>query len=78
MNLAFKKITPQGEEEFDDFYVPNVEFQGNDSAPLTVRTETGYTADPPQSRAQMLQHEQFQDLRVVCEMPSLWVKNGRT
>src|SRR6478609_9316520 len=52
LNLAFKKITPSGEEDFDDFYVQTVTFgDSNESAPLTVRTETGYTADPPQTRA---------------------------
>jgi hypothetical protein len=81
LNLAFKKITPKGEEDFDDFYVQSVTFaEGNQSAPLTVRTETGYTADPPQSRLQMLQHEQFQDLRVVFfakHSSSNWVELAR-
>ncbi len=52
---------------------------GNESAPLTVRTETGYTADPPQSRAEMLQHKEFQDLRVVFfakHSSSNWVELG--
>jgi hypothetical protein len=81
LNLAFKKITPQGEEDFDDFFVQTVTFgDDNQSAPLTVRTETGYTADPPQSRAQMLQHKEFQDLRVVIfakHSSSNWVELSR-
>jgi hypothetical protein len=81
LNLAFKKITPQGEQDFDDFYVQSVTFtEGNQSAPLTVRTETGYTADPPQTRAQMLQHKEFQDLRVVFfakHSSSNWVELAR-
>jgi hypothetical protein len=81
LNLAFKKITPQGDESFDDFYVPSVTFaDGSQSAPLTVRTESGYTADPPQSRAQMLQHQGFQDLRVVFfakHSSSNWVELAR-
>ena len=81
LNLAFKKITPSGEEDFDDFYVQTVTFgDGNESAPLTVRTETGYTADPPQTRAQMLQHKEFQDLRVVIfakHSSSNWVELAR-
>jgi hypothetical protein len=28
-----------------------------------VRPEHGYTGDPPQTRAEMLQHSQFQDVR---------------
>jgi hypothetical protein len=81
LNLAFKKVTPQGEEGFDDFYVPSVTFaEGNQSAPLTVRTEAGYTADPPQTRAQMLQNPHFQDLRVVFfakHSSSNWIELAR-
>jgi hypothetical protein len=82
LNLAFKKVTPQGEEDFDDFYVQTVQFPdgSNESAPLTIRTETGYTADPPQTRAQMLQHKDFQDLRVVFfakHSSSNWVELAR-
>jgi hypothetical protein len=81
LNVAFKKITAQGVEDFDDFYVQSVTFAaGNQSEPLTVRTETGYTADPPQTRLQMLQHKQFQDLRVIFfakHSSSNWVELGR-
>ena len=45
-----------------------------------MRTETGYTADPPQTRVQMLQHKQFQDLRVIFfakHSSSNWVELGR-
>ena len=80
LNLAFKKVTPQGEEDFDDVYVQSVTFEGNQTAPMTLRTETGYTGDAPQSRAQMLQHAQFQDLRVVFfakHSSSNWVELAR-
>jgi hypothetical protein len=81
LNLSFKKITPKGDEDFDDFYVQSVTFaEGSLSPPLTVRTETGYTADPPQTRAQMLQHAEFQDLRVVFfakHSSSNWVELSR-
>ncbi len=81
LNVAFKKISPQGEEEFDDVFVQSVTFaEGNQSAPLTVRSESGYTGDPPQSRAQMLQHQGFQDLRAVIfakHSSSNWVELAR-
>jgi hypothetical protein len=81
LNVAFKKITPQGEEDFDDVYLQSVEFaEGNRTAPLTVRTETGVTGDAPQTRAQMLQHPQFQDLRIVVfakHSSSNWVELAR-
>jgi hypothetical protein len=78
LNVAFKKITPQGEEDFDDVFVQSVDFaEGNRTAPLTVRTETGVTGDAPQTRAEMLKHPQFQDLRVVVfakHSSSNWVE----
>ena len=81
LNVAFKKILPQGEEDFDDVYVQSVTFaEGNQSAPLTVRTESGYTGDPPQTRAEMLKHKNFQDLRVVIfakHSSSNWVELAR-
>lgn len=81
LNLSFKKITPTGEEEFDDTYLQTVEFaEPTRTAPLTVRTEHGYTGDPPQTRAQMLQHSQFQDVRVVIfakQSSSNWVELAR-
>lgn len=81
LNLSFKKITAGGEEEFDDAYLQTVEFaEPARTAPLTVRTEHGYTADPPQTRAQMLQHSQFQDVRVVIfakQSSSNWVELAR-
>jgi hypothetical protein len=81
LNLAFKKITPQGEEDFDDVFVQSVAFpEGNVSAPLTLRSESGYTGDPPQTRAQMLQNTHFQDLRAVIfakHSSSNWVEVAR-
>ncbi len=82
LNLAFKKITPQGEEDFDDVFVQSVTFPdgANVSAPLTLRSESGYTGDPPQTRAQMLQNSQFQDLRAVIfakHSSSNWVEVAR-
>ena len=81
LNFAFKKITPQGDEEFDDTFLQSVSFaEGNQTAPITVRAEAGYTGDAPQTRAQMLQNSQFQDMRVVIfakQSSSNWVEIAR-
>jgi hypothetical protein len=81
LNLAFKKITAQGDVDFEDVYVQRVTFaEGNQSAPLTVRTESGYTGDPPQTRLQMLQHPAFEDLRVIFfvkHSSANWVEMAR-
>lgn len=67
LNVVFKRLTPGApatEEEFDDVFIQNVNFtEGNQTPPITARTEAGYTGDPPQSRADMLQNSQFRDVR---------------
>jgi hypothetical protein len=67
LNVHFKKIiSPDRKEEaeLDEVFLQSVEFsEGNQTSILTVRPEHGYTGDPPQTRAQMLEHSQFQDVR---------------
>ena len=74
LNVVFKRLAapapagqaPSGpaEEDWDEIYVASVTFKGNETDPLTVVSATGYTGDPPQSRADMLRHSQFRDMRV--------------
>jgi hypothetical protein len=70
LNVHFKKVIDpskpgvEGEQEFDEVFLQTVEFtDGTQTALLTVRPTTGFTGDAPQSRAEMLQHRQFQDIR---------------
>jgi hypothetical protein len=67
INVHFKKIVSpdrKEEAELDEVFLQSVEFsEGNQTPLLTVRPEHGYTGDPPQTRAQMLEHSQFQDVR---------------
>jgi hypothetical protein len=54
-----------------------VPFNGSQSDLLTVRASAGYTGDPPQSRADILKHSQFQDVRVhifAKHSSSQWVE----
>jgi hypothetical protein len=71
LNVHFKKIVDPskpglaGEEEFDEVYLQTVEFKDPTQTDLlTVRPPTGFTGDAPQTRAEMLQHRLFQDIRV--------------
>jgi len=73
VNIVFKKLPPPGmavapgqpgEEDFDEVFKQSVPFNGNQTDLLTVRAPAGYTGDPPQSRADMLKHSQFRDMRV--------------
>ena len=73
LNLAFKQLPKAGvavppgsppEADWDEVFVQNVAFDGNQTAPIVIETKAGYTGDPPQSRADILKHSQFQDVRV--------------
>jgi hypothetical protein len=83
INVHFKKIsleTPQSrdaEEEFSEVFLQGVEFsEGNQTRLLTFRPDTGVTGDPPQTRAEMLAHRLFRDLRArvfVKQSSTTWV-----
>ncbi len=86
INVVFKKLPRAGtavapgqpaEEEFDEVYKQSVPFNGNQTDLLTVRAGAGYTGDPPQSRADLLKHSQFQDMRAhifAKHSSSQWVE----
>ena len=58
--MVFRKDTG---EEHDDVFVQRVDFGDNgQTEPVTVRGTSGYTAEPPQSRADMLKHSSFRDM----------------
>jgi len=89
VNVVFKKLPPAGtavapgqpaEEDFDEVFKQSVPFDGNQTDLMTVRTQAGYTGDPPQSRAEMLKHSQFRDMRVhifAKHSSSQWVEIGQ-
>jgi hypothetical protein len=64
VNALFRAVDGKESELDNDVYVQRVEFAGQETAPIRIRAENGYTADPPQSRADMLKHSQFRDMRV--------------
>jgi hypothetical protein len=80
LNVAFRKVPLPGtntEEEWDEVFIQNVQFSGPQTDALVVRTETGYTGDPPQTRVDMLKHSQFRDMRVhifAKHSASQWVE----
>jgi hypothetical protein len=70
LNVHFKKIVDpskpglEGEQESEEVFLQTVAFaEGTQTALMTVRSPTGVTGDPPQTRAEMLQHRLFQDVR---------------
>ena len=78
LNLTFLFIDSQ--EHADDVYVQSVPFVGSETAPIVVRSKWGYTGDPPQTRAQMLQNSHFRDMEVQIfakQSSSQWVELQR-
>ncbi len=78
LNLAFTFVGAT--DHIDDVYVQSVDFQGDETKPVTVRTQWGYTGDPPQTRVEMLQNSHFQDMEVQIfgkQSSSKWVELQR-
>lgn len=78
LNLTYSIVGSQ--DHADDVYVQNVPFAGSETAPIVVRTQWGYTADPPQTRAQMLENSHFSDVEVKIfakQSSSQWVELQR-
>lgn len=78
LNLTYKLIGST--EHADDVFVQNVPFEGSDTAPIVVRTKWGYTAAPPQTRAEMLENSHFTDVEVQIfakQSSSQWVELQR-
>jgi hypothetical protein len=83
LNVVFRHPPPPGtnlEEDWDEVFIQRAEFKNaNETDPLTVRPEKGYTGDPPQSRLDILQHGQFRDVRArifAKASSSQWVEIG--
>ena len=83
INVIFRHPPAEGattEDEWDEVFVQNVAFSEGQQTPLlAVRTEKGYTGDPPQSRMDLLQHSMFRDVhaRVFAKYGSTqWVELG--
>jgi hypothetical protein len=64
VNALFRAADGKESELDNDVFVQRVDFASAETAPIRIRAENGYTADPPQSRADMLKHSQFRDMRV--------------
>lgn len=83
VNVVFRQVPAPGastEDEWDEVFLQNVTFaEETQTAPLTVRTEKGYTGDPPQSRLDLFENSAFRDVRarVFAKYNSTqWVEIG--
>lgn len=64
VSLSITFFKEPSNEHFDDIYLQRVAIGPEGSEPLTVRADTGYTGDAPQTATDMLQHPDFVDLNV--------------
>jgi hypothetical protein len=64
INALFRAADGKESELDNDVFVQRVDLPDVESPPISIRAENGYTAEPPQSRADMLKHSQFRDMRV--------------
>ncbi len=82
INVVFRHPTAPGAatEDWDEVFVQNAQFaEGTQTPPLTVRSEKGYTGDPPQSRLDLFKNSQFRDVRAVVfgkNTSTQWVELG--
>jgi hypothetical protein len=84
VNIHFKQIAPDkpqskdAEVELAEVFLQKVEFtEGDQTALLTVHAENGFTGDAPQTRAEMLAHRLFQDVRArvfAKQSSTTWVE----
>lgn len=81
LNGVFSAVDGQPSDLDDDIYVQRVDFTGDETAPITIQGKTGYTGDPPQSRADLLKHSMFRDLKVKIfakQSSAQWVELSET
>jgi hypothetical protein len=64
VNALFRAADGKESELDNDVFVQRVDFPSEQTESITIRANNGYTAEPPQSRADMLKHSQFRDMRV--------------
>lgn len=64
LNGVVRAVDGQPSDLDDDIYVQRVDFTGDETPAITIQGTTGYTGDPPQSRADLLKNSQFRDIKM--------------
>ena len=78
LNVVFRLIDT-GEDK-DEIFKQRVDFTNGQTELLTVRSESGFTGTPPQSRADMLKHSGFRDMDAVIlvrQVAAQWLELHR-
>jgi hypothetical protein len=78
INVAFKFI--DNGDELEEIFKQRVPFENQQTELLTVRSQTGFTGEPPQSRADMLRNSYFRDVEAIIfvrQASAQWVELHR-
>lgn len=78
VNVVFK-FTDNGEDH-EEIFKQRVPFENKQTELMTVRAQNGYTGEPPQTRADMLQNSQFRDMDAVIfvrQASAQWIELHR-
>ncbi|HEY0872291.1 MAG TPA: hypothetical protein VGD94_02370 [Vicinamibacterales bacterium] len=78
INVAFKFI--DNGDDLEEIFKQRVPFENKQTELLTVRAQTGFTGEPPQSRADMLRNSHFRDVEAIIfvrQASAQWVELHR-
>ncbi len=79
LNLVFNNADGSP-SSFEDIYLARVPFEGGQTELITARSKNGYTAEPPQTRADMLKNSAFHDVAIQIfakQSSAQWVELQR-
>jgi hypothetical protein len=78
LNVVFRLA--DNDEIHEEIFKQRVPFDNKQTELIIVRSQNGFTGDPPQTRLEMLQHSQFRDMDVVImarQSSAQWVELHR-
>lgn len=78
LNVVFRLADT--DEIHEEIFKQRVPFDSKQTELIIVRSQNGFTGDPPQTRLEMLQHSQFRDMDVVImarQTSAQWVELHR-
>jgi hypothetical protein len=78
LNVVFRLA--DNDEIHEEVFKQRVPFDNKQTELIIVRSQNGFTGDPPQTRLEMLQHSQFRDMDVVImarQTSAQWVELHR-
>lgn len=78
INVVFRYA--DNNEIHEEVFKQRLPLENNQTERITIRSQTGHTGDPPQSRQDMLKHSMFRDIDAVIlvrQSASEWIELQR-